>query len=198
MVSSKLWISMLIWMTRQTHGHHCPWFRPTSHVAIRRVKKKQVRSIHSFGFLLSRFFSLQPSFWPAPMSSNTFSVWWTPTSTVNIRSASHSVSSRVSVEDLPPSPARSPRSIPTEEPATSPRRRSTRSAISSPSLPVSFRTILEIGVLNFHLYFRLRCPQVVLEQTEMHQGRHLLPGVLQHGWHQTPWRSWAHEEAPQA
>ena len=45
--------------------------------------------------------------------------------------------SRVSADDSPPSLARSPRSTPTEEPVTSPRRRSTRSATFSPSLPVS-------------------------------------------------------------
>ena len=45
--------------------------------------------------------------------------------------------SRVSAEDSPPFPARSPRLTPTEELVTSLRRRSTRSATSSPSLPVS-------------------------------------------------------------
>ena len=70
-------------------------------------------------------------------SSSTFSVWWTPTLTASIRSASPSVVSRVSEDDLPPFLARSPKWTSTEEPETSPRRRSTRLATSSPNPQVS-------------------------------------------------------------
>lgn len=138
----------------------------------------------------------------AQASSNTFSVWWTLTLTVSIRSASPFVESRVSEDDSPLSLARSPRSTSTEEPVTSPRKRSTRSATFSPSLPVSDQSrVLKMecslsALLCFR--YRLRNSKVVLEQTEVHQRWLLVPNLLQHGRYQTQRRLGAYEEGPQA